>query len=153
MSDAVNRITFNGESEGRFDAAAWIAALNDPRIVTEKSGFLFKASLDGDHLRLAVAPCLINGERSYHYNMQMEGEDAFTLIGAINAQGIFTILFKAESRELSVKQIARYVDTFRRFAAFMRNAGYAGEGRLDEVTQAVLKRLGLSPVPQYLGSL
>ncbi len=147
---AISKVTLNGKTDV---AAGWIRALNDERIVQEKAGFLFKASFDGDHLMLAVAPTLINGERSWHYNMHLEKEDAFTLIGDVNAQGVFTILFKPESREQVAAQAGEYIVLFRRFAAFLIEGGYTGNGVLDEVTQGVLESLGLSPFPKTLAEL
>lgn len=149
----VSKVTLNGKTGGASAAADWLRALNDARIVQEKAGFLFKASIDDEHLMLAVAPCLINGERNYHYNLHLKKEDAFTLIGDINAQGAFTILFKPESREQVAADAEKYIELFRRFASFLIDCGYAGDGALDEVTQGVLKSLGLSPAPQSLAGL
>jgi hypothetical protein len=153
MSNAVTRVTFNRNSGDASAAREWIRALNDPRIVQEKAGFLFKVSFDDNHLMLAAAPCLINGERSYHYNQHLEKEDAFTLIGDVNAQGVFTILFNPESREQIAADSEKYIELFRRFAAFLFESGYTGDGPLDEVTQDVLKQLDLSPAPASLAEL
>jgi len=150
---AISKITLNGKTGDASIAAGWIRALNDERIVREKAGFLFKAGFDGDHLMLAVLPTLINGERSFHYNQHLDKEDIFTLIGDINAEGVFTILFNPESREQVESDSAKYIELFRQLAAFLIENGYTGEGVLDSVTQDVLKRLGLSPAPQTLAEL
>ena len=147
---AFSKITLNGKNGG---ATNWIHALNDARIVQEKAGFLFKATFDGDHLMLAVAPTLIQGERSYHYNMHLKKEDSFTLLGDVDAQGVFTILFNPESRAQIQTDAEKYIELFRRFAAFLVDNGYTGNGRLDEVTQRLLKNLGLSPAPETLAGL
>ncbi len=147
---SIKKVTLNGKRGG---AANWIRALNDPNLVREKAGFLFKASFDGDHLMLAAAPCLINGERTMHYNMHLKKEDAFTLVGDVNAQGVFTILFKPESREQVAADAEKYIGRFQRFAAFLLQNGYIGDGLLDEVTQDLLKELGLSPAPETLADL
>jgi len=153
MTDSIKRVTLNGISGGPATAAPWIGALNDERVVLEKAGFLFKAALSGDHLLLAVEPCLINGERRYHFNMRLAQEDAYTLIGCVDAQGVFTILVKPESRVLSGEQCARYREVFRAFAGLLLACGYTGQGLLDEVTQAVLKQVGQCPVPDRLAGL
>jgi hypothetical protein len=153
MPNVINKVTLNGNAGGYSVAQDWICALNDERIVREKAGFLFKASLCEDHWMLAVAPCLINGERSYHYNMLLEQENQFTLIGSVDAQGAFTILFKPESRESVERSAAVYIGVFRQFAKFLGDTGYTGRGALDEVTQRVLKQLGISPVPESIFSL
>jgi len=144
---AISKVTLNGKAD---DASGWIRALNDECIVREKAGFLFKAGFDGDHLMLAVLPTLISGERSYHYNQHLEKEDVFTLIGDVNAEGVFTILFNPESREQVEADSEKYIGLFRQFAAFLIENGYTGNGALDEVTQGILKKLGLSPAPKML---
>ena len=147
---AISKITLNGKRGGATD---WIRALNDPNLVREKAGFLFKASFDGDHLMLAVLPTLISGERSYHYNQHLEKEDAFTLLGDVNAEGVFTILFNPESHEQVEADAEKYIKLFRRLAGFLIENGYTGDGALDEVTQDILKSLGLSPAPKTLAEL
>jgi len=102
---------------------------------------------------IAVVPALIHGERTYHYALRLEQENVFTLIGEVNAQGVFTILFKPESCAAAMKHHREYIEQFRRFAAFLRLAGYDGTGLLDEVTQGLLHELGLSPVPDRLSGL
>ena len=154
MSFTLERIVINGESGGISLAKGWIHALNDPRILQEKAGFLFKVYADESQLMIAVAPALIHGERSYHYALRLEKAKAFfTLIGSVNAQGVFTILFKPESREATVTYRLEYIEQFSRFSVFLHRAGYAGAGRLDEITQGLLKELGLSPVPDTLSGL
>lgn len=153
MPKAFKKIMLNGKSGGISLAAAWVRALNDPRILQEKAGFLFKVFSDDDHVMIAVAPTLIQGERTYHYALHLETESAFTLAGDVNAQGVFTILFKPESMEASMEHRLEYIEQFRRFAAFLRQAGYVGPGRMDGVTQGVLNELGLSPAPETLAGL
>ena len=147
---AISKVTLNGKAD---DASGWIRALNDERIVREKAGFLFKVGFDGDHLMLAVLPTMINGERSYHYNQHLEKENAFTLLGDVNAEGVFTILFNPESREQVEADSEKYIELFHRFAAFLIENGYTGSCALDEVTQGILERLGLSPAPKTLADL
>ena len=149
----INKVTLNGKSGDASIAQGLISALNDRRIVLEKAGFLIKASFDEDHLMLAVEPALINGERTMHYNMHLETENAFTLIGGLNAQGVFTILFKPDSLEQFRTEAPRFIEVCRRFAGFLLKNGYTGEGRLDEVTQRLLSDAGLSPAPQVLADL
>ncbi len=150
---SIAKVTFNGVDGRCTVARPWIQALNDAKLVLEKAGFLFKAGLTGDRMLLAVEPCLIQGERRYHFNMHLAHEDAYTLIGSVNAQGEFTILFKPESPELSPGQCARYREVIGTFAAFLLDGGYTGEGLLDEVTQALLGAVGFDPVPDRLSGI
>ncbi len=153
MANEIQKVTFNGKSGGPQAVSPWIAALNDARIVQEKAGFIFKTGLRDDHIVLAVEPSLINGERRYHFNMRIAGEDAYTLIGNVDAQGVFTILFHPKSREIPADQRTRYLDTYRAFARLLSECGYRGAGELDTVTQGLLKRLGLHPAPASLDGL
>ena len=150
---AIRTVILNGQTGDASVAAPWIRALNTARIVQEKGGFLFKAAFAGDQLMLAVTPSLVGEERRYHYNQHLKKEDAFTLIGMVNACGVFTILFQPESRDPLYAQGAEHVEVIRRFAAFLFAGGYRGEGPLDEVTQSVLSQLGLSPAPTTLAAL
>jgi len=153
MPESIAYVTLNGKTGNPSVAKEWIRALNDPRILKEKAGFVFKASFAGDHLMLAAAPFLIDGQRSYHFNMHLQHEDAFTLIGDVSAAGVFNLLFKPESREFADQNAAACLATLRRFADFLLSAGYRGAGELDEVTQGVLERFGLSPAPRTLADL
>ncbi|MBM4153083.1 MAG: hypothetical protein FJ220_06145 [Kiritimatiellaceae bacterium] len=149
----IRTLTLNGKWGKVSLADGWIAALNDARLTVEKGGFLFKVAFDGDHLMLAVAPTLIGDTRSYHYDLHLEKEDAFTLIGDVNAQGVFTLLFKPDRMETVRQCAADYVERYRRFAAFLIDAGYSGQGRLSDVTQCVLMDIGLMPPPGCLNDL
>jgi hypothetical protein len=150
---AVSKLTFNGKTGNPSLAAPWVHALNQPQIVQEKAGFLFKASFEDTHLMLAVSPCIINGARAHHYDQHLDKEDAFTLIGFVGAQGVFTILIKPDSRTQAIKQSAEYIKVYRGFAKFLLESGYNGEGLLDEVTQGLLAKFDLNPAPQTLQEL
>lgn len=146
----ISTVSLNGKTGDASIARGLIAALNDERIVREKAGFLLKASFAENHLMLAAQPALIHGERTMHYNMHLEVEDSFTLIGGLNAAGVFTLLFKPDSMEQFTAEAPRFIEVCRRFAAFLLENGYTGDGQLDSVTQGFLKKAGLSPVPQVL---
>lgn len=149
----IGKVIFNG-IKGGFDVAKpWISALNNEALVLEKAGFLFKAGVQGDRLLLAVEPCLIQGERCYHFNMNLAHEDSYTLIGSVNAKGAFTILFRPESRELNAGQCARYRQVIGAVAGLLLGGGYTGEGLLDEVTQSLLEAVGFEPAPDRLSGV
>lgn len=149
----IRKITFNGQTGGSEVAWPWIMALNEPRIVIEKAGFLFKAAVRTDHLLLTVTPAMINGERSYHYDQKLDGEDAYTLIGNISAAGLFTILFKPTNLPLTQEQKARYIRICVVFSWWLLREGYSGKGLLNKVTQSLFEEIGLSPTPQTLADL
>lgn len=145
----VREVTLNGKTGKPSIARSFIEALNDERIITEKGGFLFKVLVAGEMLVLGVTPCFIDGERTYHYNSQLPGEDEFTLIGSITPDGTFEILFKPLSLELSPEDIRKYADTYVMFARFLLENGYSGQGRLDTMTVSMLREAGLfNQVPE-----
>lgn len=146
-------IVFNGKRGNSSIIRPWVKALNDPRIVTEKAGFLFKALLCGDHMELAAQPCLINGERLCHYNMPLSQNDPATLIGDVSATGEFTVLFKPDKGGLTDEQKVRCREGLKAFAELLLEQGYAGEGRLCDVTRMILPEIGLSPALQTLADL
>ena len=150
----VREVTLNGKTGKPSIARSFIAALNDERIITEKGGFLFKALAAGDRLVLGVTPCFIDGERTYHYDSQLPGEDEFTLIGSVTPDGIFEILFKPLSMELSPEEIRKYADTYVMLARFLLENGYSRRGMFDMVTISLLLEAGLfHPVPRDLAGL
>jgi len=153
LHERIVRVTLNGRTGGLSSAAGWIQALNNPVLVREKGGFLFKASFNGDHLILEAAPALIQGARSYHYNMLPGLDDAFMLIGSVDAQGGFLILVKPPDEGFLNGHADQYAAVFRAFAIFLEEAGYSGAGHLDEITQGVLRKLGMAPPPQTLREL
>lgn len=149
----IQHVVFNRKTGSPDIIAPWIHALNNPRIMQEKAGFLFKVGRHEDSLLLAVEPCLINGERRYHFNMHLAHEDAYTLTGSVNPQGEFTILFCPECRALTDAQCARYRDVVGCFAALILSNGYAGRGMLDDVTGPLLQAIGFDPMPSSLSNI
>ena len=146
-------IIFNEKSGPTSIVIPWIAALNDPRIVTEKAGFLFKALLHEDHMELAAEPCLIHGERLCHYNMPLKQNHPATLIGTVSSTGEFTVLFKPDKGGLTDGQKVHCREGLKAFAALLLEQGYTGEGRLCDITKMILPKIGLSPALQTLTEL
>ncbi len=150
----VREVILNEKAGKPSVARSFIRALNDELIITEKGGFLFKVLTAGDKIVLGVTPCFIDGERTYHYDTQLLGEDEFTLIGSVTPDGTFEILFKPLSTELSPEEIRKYADTYVMFARFLLENGYSGQGRLNTVTVNMLREAGLfHPVPEDLAGL
>ena len=150
----VREVTLNGKTGKPSIARSFVAALNDERVIAEKGGFLFKALAAGDRLVLGVTPCFIDGERTYHYDSQLPGEDEYTLIGSVTPDGVLEILFKPLSRILSSEDIRKYADIYVMFARFLLENGYSGRGILSTVTACMLRETGLfHPVPENLVEL
>jgi len=147
----IKEVTLNGDTGSHKMAADFIHALNDPGILTEKAGFLFKTTVCGDRLMLGITPYFINGERMYHYDVSLPVENEFTLIGSINAEGVFTIFFRPESLNIPPEKKEVYSDSYVIFARFLLENGYAGKGLLDGVTLKTLEETALFvSVPETL---
>jgi hypothetical protein len=139
----VSKVTCNGITGDITVLHPWAQALNNPDIVTEKAGFIFIAGQTDSHYMLAVDPCLIHGERRYHYNLRLPDEDAITLSGNVDAQGVFMIVFKPKSPKLTDEDKQHYIMLYRNLAHLLLKAGYTQAGTLDEITQCILMEIGL----------
>jgi hypothetical protein len=147
-------VTLNGEAGKPSLAASFIRALNDAALITEKGGFIFKALIDSRRLVLGVTPCFIDGRRTYHFDTKLPGEDEFTLIGSVTPGGVFEILFKPASLEISTDSARKYADSYIMLARFLLENGYSGMGKLDQVTVGMLHEAGLfCPAPESLFEL
>jgi hypothetical protein len=141
------KVTLNGKRGKAKIAKPFIHALNTPAILTEKAGFLFKATVCGDLLVLGVTPYFIEGQRTWHYDMVMPAENEFTLLGAINADGHFTILFTPISDELTTFEQIAYGDNYIQFAQFLLASGLESEGPLDAITIQLLTEANVFHTP------
>jgi hypothetical protein len=140
------RLTLNGATGRPALARDLLQALNDPRTVTEKGGFLFKARLEtGDprHLVLGFTPCILHGNRTYHYNNRLPGEDEYTLVGSVTPNQVFEMLFKPPSVPLTDDDLRRYAVLYVTFARFFLEQGYRRKTALSPVTVQMLRETGL----------
>jgi len=149
----VTSVTMNDVAGGLNQLAGWMNALVDPALLCGKGGYLFKASFAGPEVFVAVAPYVINGQRSYHHAMRVAHEDALTLIGAVDANGTFSLFFRPGGRDLSEAYREACREVCGRFARLLLAAGYRGRGTLDDVTRGMLAECGMSPPPETMAEL
>lgn len=123
------------------------AGFSDSRLLTEKGGYLFRSASGENVLNLGVLPSIDRGERNYHYNISLPENTEIFLTGSVNTQGIFTILFKPGTRILTRGMIKSYLENYRDLSRALVSLGYRGEGKLDKVTQMLLKESGLYKAP------
>ena len=119
------------------------AAMSNPKILTEKGGFLFKISYTQNKLYFGIIPSFLGGERTHHYEIEMNHEDEYTLIGGINSSGVMTLLFKPAAQPLRKEAKSNYYKTFQTFAFFLFNNGYRSSGELDWITRKLLADSGV----------
>ena len=84
---------------------------------------------------------MIEGERSYHYNIRLAFENEFNILGVISATEEFKLLVKPKSAVLSDKENEIYISNMGTLASFLITNGYMGEGALDWATREILKAL------------
>jgi len=150
---AITSVTMNDVVGALDQLAGWMNALGDPELLCEKGGYLFKASFSGPEVFVAVAPYVINGQRSYHHAMRLAHEDALTLIGSVDANGAFSFFFRPDSPDLTAAYRQACREVCGRFARLLLDAGYRGRGTLDDITQGMLAECGMNPPPETLTEL
>lgn len=122
-----------------------IKGLNDKKIRTEKGGYLFKASLSESTLFLGILPEFNQGDRNYHYNIELPDNPEFFLTGSLNPDGEFSILFIPKEKELSSSSINAYRTIYLAFAENLLALGLKEPGSLNMVTTMLLQSSGLFP--------
>ena len=150
----IDTVVLNGTEQSNDELLRVVGALCDPIVLRRRGGFLFKSWTEGKTLYLGIIPAFTNGERGYHYSISLAGEDAFILVGTIDVQGAFTILFKP--REPDIQPIARrvYADAYVSLARVLLQFGYSGRGELDQVTRSLLESARLFTTdPEDLAAL
>lgn len=130
---------------GRLLLKSMIKGLNDKKIRTEKGGYLFKASVSESTLFLAILPEFNQGDRNYHYNIELPDDPEFFLTGSLNPEGEFSILFIPKEKELSSSSITAYRNIYLAFAENLLALGLKEPGKLNMVTTMILQSSGLFP--------
>ncbi len=64
-----------------------VAALQDPVILTEKGGYIFKAALTGEVLHIGLIPTLVGDTRKVHHAIDLNIETPMIINGFFNADG------------------------------------------------------------------
>lgn len=147
-------IILNGKKASSSLVKNMITGLNDKRIRTEKGGYLFKLALDEKNLYIGILPEFYQGDRNYHYNINLPGNPACFLTGSLNPEGVFSILFIPKEKELSEDTKQEYRNIYRAAAWNLLNRGLDEPCELDFVTRQILQSAGLfDPPPASLKEL
>lgn len=139
------KININGRKAERSLIKSMIKGLNDKRIRTEKGGYLFKAACDESTLYLGILPEFNQGDRNYHYNIELPGNPEYVLTGSLNPEGVYSILFIPKEKELSPEAVEGYRSLYRSFAENLMERGLTKPGELNMVTTMLLQSSGLFP--------
>jgi len=134
-----------------------ITSLSDPAVIQTKGGFLLKSYLDGTTLYLEILPYMINGERTYHYNMHLPESAEFGLSGFINSNKSITLLpivsgdFAKEG--FTEKQKKGFLNQIIQLCHYCIKWGFDDNFAVDFVTGQILTQLGVSGEIETTGEL
>jgi len=150
----VLNIILNGKKASKKLQKTMIKGLNDKKIRTEKGGYLFKIALSSDDFYLGILPEFNQGDRNYHYYIELPGNPEYFLTGSINPEGMFTLFFIPGKKELSDEVKDQYRNLYRTAAEQLLYMGLEKPGELDTVTQMLLLSSELfNPAPESLERL
>ncbi len=140
-------IVFNGVRESPGHLARIVASLGDPGLIVEKGGFIFKSLLCGDEFRFGVLPSFQDGERTYHYNIDV-GEGR-TLTGFINPNATMTVIFNPSNEEyrrgLGEELILEYRGQYCALGEFLTGNGFPASFKLDQISSEMLAATKIFP--------
>jgi hypothetical protein len=130
-------LVLNGSRPKEKELRHFIAAVSDPLRLRASGGYLFKTCLHEEELFISICPAISEGERHHHYDIQVP--DADHVLGTISSNGEFTMLFKARKEELDNLERKKWRDIYTAFASVLIASGYGGTGRLDWITQQIIR--------------
>jgi len=155
------KIILNATRASAGELKQMFRALEDPEILKEKGGYIFRTALAANptdsekrKLHFSIKPALLEGERTFHYDLILPESIRWILSGCINSTGEIQLLFKPESRPLTSEALKGYRKLYSSLASFFLNGGYQGEGVFDMVTQLLIQDAGLfEPTPDNFRAL
>lgn len=144
MNIIIKTFYFNQTKNKSKQVKDFISVLNSNSKLQQIGGLLFKSNFQAakETIYIEFVPTLLDGERSYHYNIKLKHEDEYNLVGSVSANGEFKILIKPESAELSNENKEKYLISLKAFAQFLIEHDYNGMGIIDWTTTEILKALG-----------
>jgi len=140
-SSGISRVILNKQKKKPGELKSIIAALSDRDMLVEKSGYLFNSSINGNCLCLGILPYFIDGERTYHYDIELPEIGKCILLGFINSNEALTLLFKPEKNTYTDSFLPGMAELFRdnyvRLARFLIENGFPADFQLDLVTKCL----------------
>ncbi|MBN1256621.1 MAG: hypothetical protein JXA52_02815 [Planctomycetes bacterium] len=158
MSAEITKITLNDEFVEPREVSEILSAVSDQKIILEKGGYVFKASIVDTHLYLGLRPCFLGDRKIYHYDLTLPVDSLFTLSGNFNSNGTITMLFELAKRhvdKLSRKELeSKICACALELARFFIGNGIPGGMALDTASQLFLEHSNLfDSIPQTLAEL
>ena len=163
-SSGLTRILLNEKEKSAKDLKTVITTLSDHDMLIIKSGYLFNSSISDNCLCLGLLPYFIDGQRTYHYDIDLSVKGKCILFGFINPNETISLLFKPRKDTYNGTFLPGIADIFSdnyiRFARFLVENGFSGSFELDfstknlleetklfEDTPSTVKELALLPAP------
>ncbi|MBI9100562.1 MAG: hypothetical protein JEY91_18940 [Spirochaetaceae bacterium] len=131
-------------------------SVQNKKILKEKGGYLFNSSLKDSDFYIGIRPVIVEGERTHHYEIELDYEDAYKLTGFFNVDGTLGMLFKPPASKHSITDEFKnqLKSSYEQTAEILVQNGFSEQVRFDWITQKMLGEIGLfEPVPQTLGNL
>jgi hypothetical protein len=142
----ITECVVNGKATAFKKVRKMITAMGDHRIIAEKGGYIFSASLQKPTLILGILPYFINGHRTRHYDIDMP-EDRYMLVGFVNANGTLDLMFKVSRAEykagLSKATKQKFAEKCISFAAFIIDHGFPEDCTINQVTVCLMTEIGI----------
>jgi hypothetical protein len=130
-------LVLNGSRPKDRELRQFITAVSDSAHLRASGGYLFKTCLHENALFISICPAISEGERHHHYDIQVPDTDH--VLGTISSIGEITMLFKARKEELDSAERKKWRDIYTAFASVLIASGYNGTGRLDWITQQIIR--------------
>jgi len=148
MKNHITQVTLNSNKIDKEEMKTVFSQINKESILIQNGGFLFQAILDLPHLYLGIQPCIVDGLRTYHYNIKLPVNHEIVFSGCFNTDKSITLvpvmdrsLFQQGFKgDLQVKILSSYHE----LASFLIENGLPQNTSLDFATQHILKELHLS---------
>ena len=147
MKTEIQHIHLNNELITKKEIIKIVKSLCDARIIREKGGFLFKSSFQDGHFHIGLLPYILEGERTYHYDISLSEECTYKLTGFINSNMTMTILPDvADSGQVTFSEQDKdnYIEQYIKLSEFLTEHGFNSEFPFDPVTMQALQDIGLA---------
>ena len=148
MNSGISTVILNEKPASSEELKKIVTALCDKKIIVEKGGFLFSSCIRGNTLYIGILPYFTNGERNYHYNIELP-EDKSILTGFINSNASLEIFFKLtieeQKKKLTSDQIFRFRENYIKLCRFFLENGFSGSFKFSPIAIAPLVELGIFP--------
>lgn len=139
----ISRVLLNKAKKSPRELKSIIPALSNRDILIEKSGYLFNSSISGNCLCIGILPYFIEGQRTYHYDIELPEQGKCVLRGFINSNATVALLFEPDSDTYDGAFLPGVADIFRdnyvRLARFLLENGFSEDFEFDFGTKSIFE--------------